>query len=74
MRIGGDFGYTYISNTIEYQYMLRVYMNDEVTPSIMGRVGFWSEMDGIGGHLQFGGIHMYDMTSYNFTINAQMAF
>ena len=74
MRIGGDFGYTYISNAIEYQYMLRVYMNDEVTPSIMGRVGFWSEMDGIGGHLSFGAIHTNDITSYNFTINAQMAF
>lgn len=74
LHAGGDVGYLFESNSVKYKYLIRGYVNNDGVPSVMGRVGFWSEMDGIGGHLQFGGIHMYDMTSYNFTINAQMAF
>ena len=73
-RVGAEFGYVFESNAVEYQYVLRAYLNTDAVPSVMGRIGFWTPMDGFGGDLQFGIMHINDVAGYNFSINAKMAF
>ena len=67
-------GYAYSMFGVRYDYIVRGMALSDDGFGFLGRVGFWSEFDAVGGDVQLSAVHMYDMFSYKLSLNARMWF
>lgn len=59
---------------IRYDYNVGIEANTDSKISAYGRIGFWSDMDAIGGDATFGVMRVFDTLAYKVALNVQVAF
>ena len=74
MRLGGAINKSVELMGFGYSYAVGVDVNTDARVSFLGRIGFWSEMDMIGGDATFNVMHVFDMSVYKLTLNARIKF
>ena len=73
-RVGGNVAYTYKMMGLMYKYNIGAAINSDKEISVMGRVGFMSEYDDMGGDITVGVTRVMGVTAYNLSIGAQIRF
>ena len=72
--VGMDIRYDYDMLGIKYNYGIGINVNTNSELEFMGCVGFWGDMDGVGGDFSASVVSMADITSYRISVNARAIF
>ncbi len=59
---------------IRYDYSAGMDTNTDSKIGVFGRIGFWSDMDAIGGDATAGVMHVFDMLAYKVALNMRWMF
>lgn len=72
--VGMDISYDYDMLGIKYNYGVGVNADTDLEFDFMGRVGFWGDVDGVGGNLSVGVVSIADIMAYKISVNARAIF
>lgn len=73
-RVGVDAGYTYQMLGIGYDYGVGINANSDKEMMVKTYAGFWSDYDGVGADIAVAVVRMFDVSSYQLSIDARFVF
>ncbi len=71
---GVTVGYSFETLGIRYEYDVSVSANSDNRVSAIGRIGFWSDCDAVGGDVSVSVLRMLDTTSYQISAGGKLWF